>query len=186
MDILSLRNAIDDRIETARLILRAPDRRDVVALARLANNAKIHAMLARLPHPYTQADAIAFVDEFSRQDSEKVYAITQKSGAFIGVVGLTFAKDAPPALGYWLGEPYWGKGYATEAVGALVAAAVATGRCPAILARARSDNPSSRNVLSKLGFVETGEAIDDCGPHKGLPIVSLRLGHQEQSHARSA
>lgn len=186
MDILSLRNAIEERIETARLILRAPDRRDVPALARLANNPRIHAMLERLPHPYGLAEAIAFVDDFSRLDTEKAYAITLKSGPFIGVVGLTFTKDRPPALGYWLGEPYWGKGYATEAVGALVKAAVETGHCPVIAARARAENAASRAVLGKLGFVETGETISTCGPHVGVPVVTLRLGNEGVSHARSA
>lgn len=185
IDTQALRTALPDRLETARLILRAPDLSDAPALAHLANNRKIHAMLTRLPHPYGEDNAITFISEIARGQSEQAYAIISREHGFIGVVSLIFTRNDLPEIGYWIGEPYWGQGFASEAAGALLAATLAIGPV-SIKARARADNAASRNVLRKLGFTETGEIIPDCGPHAGLPTITLRLGHEGVSHARSA
>lgn len=168
-----IRDAMPGKIETTRLVLRAPIRGDAPDLATLANNINVAEKLARLPHPYTSRDAIAFIDTFSQRPDERPYAITLND-RLIGVMGLTFQKDGPPELGYWLGEPHWGKGYATEAGKALIEAAAATGRIPEIVARALASNAGSCHVLEKLGFERIGEAIRDCGFNIGQPVVSFR------------
>ncbi|MBU1175547.1 MAG: GNAT family N-acetyltransferase [Alphaproteobacteria bacterium] len=161
---------LPEPIVTDRLVLRAPNRGDAVAMARLANNRNIHKWLARLPNPYGEADAVHFIDCGARSADEHAYAVATDDGGFIGVIGLQLKSEAPVELGYWLGEPYWGLGYGSEAVDALVAAADRAG-CDRIAARALSSNRASRRVLEKSGFVETAERIDDCGPRKGVSVA---------------
>ncbi|WP_196260157.1 GNAT family N-acetyltransferase [Pelagibacterium limicola] len=167
---------LPSRIETARLVLRAPHMDDVPTIARLANNEKIHRMTARVPFPYGTADAIAFVEDFAQRPEERPFVITVASDGVAGVVGLTFQPGEAPELGYWLGEPYWGRGLATEAVQALVQAALGRRECPALIARAISENRASRAILEKIGFVLESEAIAACGPHSGVSVARYRIG----------
>jgi len=169
------RDALPHRIDTPRLALRAPIRGDVPDLVRLADNRNIHEVLARLPHPYTRADAIAFIDIFAQRPDERPYAITLKD-QLIGVVGFSFVSGQLPELGYWLGEPFWGKGYMSEAVKGLLEAAFATGLYPRIRARALAGNAASLRVLEKAGFQRTGETTDTIGHNAGKPVVLFELG----------
>lgn len=153
------RDLLPVRIETPRLVLRPPIRGDVPDLVRLADNRRIHEVLARLPHPYTRADGIAFVEIFAQRADERPYAITM-GDRFIGIVGFTFLPDKDPELGYWLGEPFWGKGLMSEAVKALLAAAFETPDFPRIVARALVSNAGSLNVLRKAGFREAGSGTE--------------------------
>ena len=90
------RDALPHRIETPRLVLRAPIRGDVPDLVKLADNRKIFEVLARLPHPYTRADAIGFIEIIAQRPDERPYAITLDD-SFIGIVGFTFREGAPPS-----------------------------------------------------------------------------------------
>lgn len=168
------RDALPHRIETPRLVLRAPIRGDVMDLVKLADNRKIYEVLARLPNPYTRADGIAFVEIFAQRPDERPYAITLKD-QFIGVVGFSYHAGKPPEIGYWLGEPYWGKGIMSEAVKGLLEAAFATGLYPKLIARALKTNAGSLNVLEKAGFKRTGEDPDPMARSPDVPVVSLEL-----------
>lgn len=168
------RDALPHRIETPRLVLRAPIRGDVPDLVKLADNKKIYDVLARLPNPYTRADGIAFVEIFAQRPDERPYAITLKD-QLIGVVGLSYHPGQVPELGYWLGEPHWGKGIMSEAVKALLEAAFATGLYPKLQARALKTNAGSLNVLEKAGFKRTGEGPDPIAHRTGGTVVFLEL-----------
>jgi RimJ/RimL family protein N-acetyltransferase len=137
-----------------RLILRAPRREDAKAIARLANDRRIAVNTARIPHPYGLGDAEEFIAAVNRQDGEAVFAITLDD-APIGVCGVD-PRESGPEVGYWLGVPYWGHGYATEAVRALIGHAFADLQHAALHAGARVSNPASRRVLEKCGFQWTG------------------------------
>ncbi|VAW15254.1 hypothetical protein MNBD_ALPHA12-365 [hydrothermal vent metagenome] len=167
-----------DTIATKRLRLRAPDLADAAALQQLANNKTIHKFLARLPHPYTKEHALDFITNLARTKDEHAYAILTRSGEFIGVIGLHLNRDNGPELGYWLGQPYWGQGYASEAARALVSAASQAGYST-IFARSISANKGSICVLAKVGFVQTAEGIDNCGQHQGVCVARFRW---EKSH----
>jgi RimJ/RimL family protein N-acetyltransferase len=153
------RNVLPHRIETPRLVLRAPMRADVPQIVKLADNRRVAAMLSALPSPYTRADGVAFVEIYSQRWDERPYVVTL-DGAMIGVTGFSFEKNKPPQLGYWLGEPHWGKGYATEAARALIETAEATGQYDRMVSGALSSNSGSINVLKKVGFTFTHEASD--------------------------
>ena len=169
------RDAMPTKIETARLTLRAPIRGDVPALTQLANNPNIAEKLSRLPSPYTSRDAIAFIEIFAQRPDERPYAITTHNGDFLGIVGFTFAMGQHPELGYWLGEPHWGKGLMSEAVKGLIEAAHATHLFPVIRARALTSNPQSIKVLERAGFKNIGETNDVVGTNLGKPVFIFRL-----------
>lgn len=168
------RDMLPGKIETKRLVLRAPILGDATALEKLANNQKIYDMLARLPHPYTRRDAMFFIGTFSQRAEERCYAVTLDE-AFIGVMSFHYAPGHAPELGYWLGEPHWGKGLGTEAANGLIEAAHATGQYATIEARALASNIASCRVLEKAGFVRTGEHPAVGGNHIGQAIASFVL-----------
>ena len=174
MTLEELRIALPDTISTPDLLLRAPRPGDVDAMQRLADNEKIYRVLARLPHPYEKEHAVDFINNLARTEQEHAYAIVQ-GGRFIGVIGLHLKGDRAPELGYWLGEPHWGHGFATQAAIAVVGAARAIDSNLTLYSRALSSNLGSRRVLVKAGFVETEERIDNCGPNIGVPVTFMEL-----------
>lgn len=169
----SLKQSLPQTLVTERLVLTAPSAAHVPAIAKLANNEKIYRVMARLPFPYGEDDARFFVETITPSDAELCYAI-ELEGQFIGVVGLSFEADALPALGYWLGEPYWGFGYASEAAAAVVEAARASG-VTALRSQALKTNQASRNVLKKSGFTEIGEGVVSGTNLAHRPMVFMHL-----------
>jgi RimJ/RimL family protein N-acetyltransferase len=144
-------------LETERLVLRAPRLADVKAIARLVNDRRISENTARIPHPYGVADAEQFLAAVNRQESEATFAIVLK-GEIIGMCGIE-PREAAAELGYWLGVPYWNRGYATEAVRAVIDHAFGDLEHDALQAGARVSNPASRRVLEKCGFQWTGVGL---------------------------
>lgn len=165
-----IRDMLPGKMETKRLVLRPPMRGDVPDLVRLADNKNVSSRLARMPHPYTGADAVAFIELFSQRADERPYAITL-AGRFIGVIGLSFYEGRAPELGYWLGEPYWGRGMATEAGRALVDAAQRIPLVETLAARALPDNLASIKVLEKLGFHRAGSKARPKKADANLPVL---------------
>jgi len=141
-------------LKTKRLVLRAPRGDDADAIARLAGDRRIAVNTARLPHPYGIADAEQFIAAVNRRAGEAVFLIVL-DGALIGTCGIDPREDIPE-IGYWLGVPYWGEGYATEAARAVIDHAFGELRHEALQAGARVSNPASRRVLEKCGFQWTG------------------------------
>ncbi|MFZ2066155.1 MAG: GNAT family N-acetyltransferase [Xanthobacteraceae bacterium] len=141
-------------LATERLVLRAPQGQDALAIARLANDMRIAANTARIPHPYGIDDADRFIAGANRRDGGAAFVITRE-GELIGCCGVDLRDDGPE-IGYWLGLPYWGCGYATEAVRALIDHAFDDLRHETLQAGARVSNPASRRVLEKCGFQWTG------------------------------
>jgi RimJ/RimL family protein N-acetyltransferase len=146
-------------IRTDRLILRAPHAGDVDNITRLCADYAIASMTSRMPHPYAETDAHRFVAQVSRQDGgrERTFAIELPGEGLIGCLGFHKPRGAPLEFGYWIGQPYWGRGFATEAaVGALHWASEDWGR--RTLASGHFEgNAASANVLVKSGFLYTGE-----------------------------
>jgi RimJ/RimL family protein N-acetyltransferase len=140
--------------------LRAPRLEDAKAIAGLINDRRIAENTARIPHPYSLADALAFLDEVKRSPGEPCFLITLTDGTIIGGCGIVPLGGGPdPELGYWIGVPYWGRGYATEAVSAFIDHAFGEFGCTRLAGRARVSNPASRRVLEKCGFQWTGVSL---------------------------
>jgi RimJ/RimL family protein N-acetyltransferase len=145
-------------LETERLTLRAPRLGDAKAVAQLANDRRIAENTARIPHPYSLVDAEKFIASVNGTGGETVFLITREK-TVLGAVGISMSEHEPPELGYWLGVPFWGHGYATEAVHAVIDHAFADLDLEALGAGARVTNPASRRVLEKCGFQWTGVGL---------------------------
>ena len=149
-------------LETERLILRAPRLGDAKIVAALANDRRIAENTARIPHPYRRTDADDFILSANR-GSETTFVVAQRNGQgspqVIGACGFTQIDRHPPEIGYWLGVKFWGKGYATEAVRAVIDHVFTDLDCEAIQSAARVTNPASRRVLEKCGFQWTGAGL---------------------------
>jgi RimJ/RimL family protein N-acetyltransferase len=141
-------------LETERLVLRAPRREDAKALARLINDRRIAINTARIPHPYSLADAEQFIAAVNRQGGEATFVITLED-ALIGGCGVA-PSDTGAELGYWVGVPFWSQGFATEAARAVIEYAFSSLGHEMLEAGARVSNPASRRVLEKCGFQWTG------------------------------
>jgi len=146
-------------LETARLVLRAPRLGDAKTIAALANDRRIAEGTARIPHPYKLADAKNWIAVANTRPGEETYLVALSGGVPIGSCGLDLRDGPAPDIGYWLGAPYWGKGYATEAVRALIDRAFGDLNHEALQAAARVTNPASRRVLEKCGFQWTGVGL---------------------------
>jgi RimJ/RimL family protein N-acetyltransferase len=151
----SLREPSPCVLETERLTLRRPTLADVKAIARLANDRRIAENTRRLPHPYSQEHAVAFVRALAANGSEMVFLIEQNFVP-VGVVGINWREPDAPELGYWLGCEHWGQGFGTEAARAAIDYFFEEFDQEMLIAGARVANPRSRNILEKCGFQWTG------------------------------
>ena len=147
--------------ETERLRLDALRPDDLADSVFLANNRRIATMVASMPHPFTLADGRNLIAlSANRTTTRANFAIRLKStGRVIGVIGYGAPDEGEPLhLGYWVGEPFWGQGYATEAAHSVVDHVFAMQGADRLTAAARVTNPASRRVLVKCGFqfVEQG------------------------------
>jgi RimJ/RimL family protein N-acetyltransferase len=147
-------------IETARLVMRAPAKRDLDGVVKLANNIRVAEMTATIPHPYTRKDAESWLEKVSsgRGYSLVLYAKAEKR-TLVGVAGFGHrGEESNPEIGYWIGEPFWRQGFATEASRALIDHAFTETEIDALSASCRVQNDASRRVIEKCGFswVSTG------------------------------
>ncbi len=162
-------------LETKRLALRAPRLEDAKMVAMLANDRRIAENTARIPHPYKRSDAEGFIAGANKAGGEAVFLITLRDETIIGACGIVM-QERTPELGYWLGVNYWGKGYATEALHAVIDYAFTDLAHEALQAGARVTNPASRRVLEKCGFQWTGVGLYRISAIKSsAPIDRFRL-----------
>lgn len=141
-------------LETERLTLRAPGREDAEAIWEFASDRRIAVNTACIPHPYALADAEQFIATVNRQAGEVTFLIALREVP-IGACSID-PREGGPEIGYWLGVPYWGHGFATEAARAVIDYAFSSLDHEALQAGARVSNPASRRVLEKCGFQWTG------------------------------
>ena len=162
-------------LETERLVLRAPRLGDVKAVAVLANDRRIAENTARIPHPYRVSDAEDFIST-ANFGNEIVFLIAKRNGPVMGACGFTQVDRHPPEIGYWLGVKYWSKGYATEAVRAMIDHVFTDLDHEALQSSARVTNPASRRVLEKCGFQWTGVGLGRVRAlNSSAPIDKFRL-----------
>jgi ribosomal-protein-alanine N-acetyltransferase len=150
-------------ITTPRLSLRPFEETDARRIAYLAGDYDVARMCSRVPHPYTMSAAYEFIGMSARSREsgrEFAFAVTAPIDGLIGSCGVspvTGADGGTFEIGYWLGMPYWGLGYASEAARAVMAWARDQLGAETFVAGHFVDNPASGHVLRKLGFAPTGE-----------------------------
>lgn len=132
---------------------------DAPSVAKYADNRNIWINLRdAFPHPYSLQDAESFLTRVIESNPRTVFAIATKIES-IGSIGLMVGKDVhrfTAEIGYWLAEPFWGKGIMTEAVKTLTAYATRDLKLHRIFAEPYTTNPASARVLEKAGFVREG------------------------------
>ncbi len=132
---------------------------DAPAIARYANNPKVAMYLRdRFPHPYATDDALRFFN-YASQTAEECVACIDVGGEAAGAIGLQFRQDierCSAELGYWLGEPFWGRGLITAAIRGFTAWAMPRFQLTRVYAEVFADNPASARVLEKAGFTRVG------------------------------
>lgn len=162
---------LPETIETKRLKLRPLRLSDAQRVARLCGDPAVARNIAHAPLPYLDVAAEGWIMTLAARaprGEEFVRAVELKGEGLIGAVG-AHRGGAGFEVGYWYGRPYWGEGFATEALDAFVREACDLGP---LSAGHFVDNPASGRVLEKVGFAYTGEV---------KPVFSMARGHATPS-----
>jgi RimJ/RimL family protein N-acetyltransferase len=134
-------------------------RDDLDALLRYASNPKIAANLRdQFPSPYTRRDGIDYLNYVRAMDAKTSFAI-EYAGEAVGGIGFKLGTDIARLsveMGYWLGEPFWGRGLATRAVSAASECAFDRYDVVRVFATVFCHNVASIRVLEKSGFQREG------------------------------
>lgn len=144
---------------TERLILRSFTLEDAADVRCLTSDPDVASATYSIENPYEEGMAEAWIQwchEWLEDGERANFAITLKAdGTLIGTVELTFRIHLPykdAVLGYWIGKPYWNRGYATEAAKAVVAYGFREHEIDTIIADHAERNSASRRVMEKIGM----------------------------------
>lgn len=173
-------------IETERLTLRPLQLADAARLAAFTADPAVACMVTSIPHPQMPIAAEGFIlIKLARAPlgREFVFAIDLPGQGLIGVIGLHRKGGEGVELGYWIGKPHWGLGYASEAAAALLDAAEGLGP---IEASHFIDNPASGRVLEKAGFRYTGEVVERFSLARGQRAPVRRMIRDPAGRRREA
>lgn len=179
-------------LHTARLLLRPLRRDDIPALLPLIGAREVAATTLRIPHPYTPADADRFL-EYTDQVWEKGegarFGVFLRDGErLLGGIGLQANREHRHAeLGYWIGVPFWGQGYCTEAVRELVKYGFEVLELQRIFATHFVNNPASGRILQKLGMQHEGtlrQHILKWGEYLDVELYALLASHYRSGASR--
>lgn len=148
------------RLETERLVLRAFTLSDASRVQLLAGDELIAATTALIPHPYPDGEAERWISTHPiafKEGLSVAFAVAQRrDNLLIGAMGLELhPKHQRAEVGYWIGREYWGSGYATEALKAVLAYAFSRG-VHRVWAEHFSHNPASGRVMQKAGMRHEG------------------------------
>jgi len=146
------------KLETERLVLRPFRTADAREFARLSGDWAVASMTSDIPYPFSPAQAMAWLKPVR---GEARFAI-EREGRLIGGAGYYRRPSGAAELGFWLGRPWWGRGYATEATRAVVRYGLGNPRLPGFSSAHFIDNPASARVLVKLGFEPVGRGQIAC------------------------
>ena len=169
------------RIETRRLWLRWPRARDVTAIVELAGERAVAETTARIPHPIDRHGIDAFVVHARGTNAEggglvMGVSLRAQPDRLVGVIGIEPDADTGlPHLGYWRGQPHWGRGLAREAAAAMVEAAFAYAGLPELTSSVMIGNDRSRRVLESCGFRSLG-TVTRTYPLRGGARMIERFG----------
>lgn len=182
-------------LTTRRLVLRPLERNDAESIAALGNrDFEIVRWLTGPSWPYEEGEAEAYLEKVltGSPAGSEVFAITL-GGVFIGAIELAAPGDLDgeqadcPSVGYWIGQPFHGFGYASEALEAVLDWAFRTRDCPAIAARAYEDNSASRALLRKHGFAPAGKDVRFSRPlDRKVTSIVVRLDRAAYEAGRVA
>ena len=142
---------------TDRLFLRPFTLADAPDVQRLAGDRDIASSTLNIPHPYEDGMAEQWIgthqEKFDRRELVNFAITRRQDGALIGTIGLGIdQKHEHAELGYWIGKPYWGNGYCTEAAETVLHYGFTVLGLNRIYARYMTRNPASGRVMEKVGM----------------------------------
>jgi len=148
-------------LRTEHLVLRAFNLSDAPEVQHLAGAKEIASVTLHIPHPYKDGVAELWISShqgaFDRGESVALAVTLRADGTLIGAVSLSLDQTHERAeLGYWIGVPYWGQGYCTEAARAMVNYGFEVLGLHRIHASHFASNPASGRVMQKLGMTREG------------------------------
>lgn len=153
------------KIKTDRLTLTEITTNDIPEIVEFAGNINITKNTLNIPHPYTKDDAIFWINKiketFENKTSYTFGIRLNSTDNFIGAISLGVnSKHDRGELGYWIAEPYWNNGYATEAVAAIMDFGFNKINLHKIYAQHLIENPASGVVMKKNGMIKEGVLKD--------------------------
>lgn len=169
-------------METTRLLLRYWQESDAEALFALASHPDVGPRAGWQPHRTVEESLGIIRSVFHNLTTWAI--VLKASGTVIGAIGYgpscechLPAREGEPTVGYWIGRPYWNKGYCTEALGCMLRNIQKSTSIPSLISGHYTDNPASGRVMEKCGFTPTGETAYDNLLYQGQmrPIRVLRL-----------
>lgn len=147
-------------LRTGRLLLRGFSPADAPRVRELAGAREVAATTLTIPHPYEDGMAEAWIRGHAaawEQRGRLSLAVTTEADGLVGCIGLSVVPDhGHGEIGYWIGVPYWNRGFATEAAGAVLDHGFGELGLHRVVARHFTGNPASGRVLRKLGMVHEG------------------------------
>ena len=168
-------------LSTARLMLRTLCRGDIPQLLPLIGAREVAATTLRIPHPYTEEDALKFLEYsdsvWEKRQGARFGIFLRHTEQLCGGIGLDGNSNHNHAeLGYWIGVPFWGHGYATEAARAVLKFGFDQMQLHRIHAGHFANNPASGRILQKLGMKHEGtsrEHICKWGKYVDVEIYGI-------------
>jgi RimJ/RimL family protein N-acetyltransferase len=169
-------------LRTPRLVLDALTDADVPALVSLAGDRRIADTMISVPHPLDAAAARQWLDRLragAASGTARHWAIrAADTGALVGMATLRAIdrEHEEAELSFWIGVASWGRGYATEAAGAVIAHAFTSDGLNRLVAYHMVRNPSSGRVLARLGFRQEGllrQRVKKWGVYEDVVLAAL-------------
>lgn len=156
---------LNKTITTERLLLRLFTKADAETVTRLCNDYNIYKSTLTLPYPYTLDCALSWIEHHNENfNADKCYEFAicdRETGDLYGAIALSNQQRYDNGeLSYWVGQPFWGKGYATEAAEAMIDFAFDVKKYHKVYARHFASNPASGQVIHKIGMNKEGVLVD--------------------------
>lgn len=179
-------------LKTERLVLSLPTLSDIPKIIEYAGHEKIAATTQNMPHPYQEKDAIFWLNMANQgfqSQTKYIFGLHLKeSNEFIGGMGLHINSAFNRAeLGYWVALPFWSKGYATEALQAVLKFGFERVKLNKIFAVHLIENPASGKVMIKNGMIKEGELKEHT--KKGdeyRSVIQYRLTQKEYTASKNS
>ena len=177
-------------LQTQRLVLRPFTLADAPDVQRLAGAREIAAMTLTIPHPYEEGMAQEWIETHRAafRDGKGVnFAIVLRERSVLcGAIGLGIdAENSNAEMGYWIGKPYWGRGYCTEAAEAVLQYGFEVIGLHRIHAAHFPGNPASGRVMQRIGMGYEGcrrQHVQKWGKFEDLKLYGILKNEWQMKH----
>lgn len=177
---LGVSKMIQPDLKTERLLLRRFRLDDASDVQKLAGNVNVSKMTLNIPYPYKPGMAEEWISSHQDNWESKAcisYAIVKlDSDQLLGTMSFVRIDGSEGELGYWIGQPYWGMGYCTEAARELIRFSFQNLGLEKIVAEHLISNPASGKVMEKVGMhhVLTAQKLDRDGKMASMDVYEIR------------